>query len=286
MRYIQGEEVQSIKGSLKQDGFPVYRQSSLKNYYTCPHMFHLAQTLPEEVVSGLIESRNTKMGLLFEGYVFGFKTPESEIKGIGKDVKERLKSAAEYVRNYPLKSIIQFGNGTKLGDFFADGMSYYDQMVVGKRMALTGEADFFHKDFGFFDLKHTEDISNAGWTNQMQRHEKLQSIVYPYLRFKGTGERHPFYYIVVETKYETPIVRAMYYKPTDDDFNWLEEQLNLIHDDPFYHPNEGEYSENCLSQRYGKSRARCKFMQHCEHGRSILGGFHEVKFVELEMSHG
>lgn len=283
MKYFKGDAVHIKKTALKEDGFPVYRQSSLKNYYTCPHMFALSMSLPEEEVSKLIESRLTKMGLLFEGYALGFKTPEENIKGIGPDVKKRLKNAAEFLRNYPLKEVIQFGNGTTLGEFFKGGTAYYDQMVVGENLALSGEADFFHPEFGFFDLKHTEDIDNAGWRQGASRFERLQAIAYPFLSYINDGIIHPFYYVIVESKYDTPVIRTNKYKPTHEDFEWLIEQLNIIYNDPFYHPVPGEYDANCLRQRYGLSRARCKFMGHCEHGRSLLGGFHEMEFSKVEV---
>lgn len=278
--YYEGDAVDPEKKKLKEEGFPVYRQSNLKNYYTCPYMFKLCQTLDEDRVSELIESRNTKMGLLFEGYLLGFKEPESLIKGIGKDVKQRIKDAAEYVRNLPLKDIIQFGEDTTLGDLIKDSKTYYDQMVVGETLALTGEADMFHPDFGFFDIKHTEELSQSGWTGVMLKHERMQCIHYPYLKYLGTGEMHTFYYIAVETKYATPIVRIMPYKPTEEDFKWLENEIKMIHADPFYYANEGEYGENCLSQRYGRARGRCKFLEECEHGRKVLGGYHPIQFQD------
>tara|TARA_R110000744_G_scaffold228_3_gene887 strand:+ start:5560 stop:6402 length:843 start_codon:yes stop_codon:yes gene_type:complete len=280
MIYLEGEHVNPKKKSLKDEGFAVYRQSNLKNYYTCPHMFNLAQTLPEESVSQLIESKNTKMGLLFEGYVFGFKTPEEDIKGIGTAVKDRLKNAAEYVNNYPLNKIIQFGADTPLGEFWKGGKSYYDQMVIGETLAISGEADFFHEEFGFIDLKHTEEISKAGWTGEMKKYERMQCIVYPFMKYIGTGKIHPFYYVIVETKHSVPVIRVMKYTPTKQDFEWIKKEINLIHSDPFFHPFQDEYGNNCLKQSYGATRARCKFLQHCVHGRELLGGFHEIKFSD------
>jgi len=281
MEYFTGDDVDKKKKELKKKEFTVYRQSNLKNYWTCPRMFQLSQDLPEEVVSNLMQSRNTAMGLLFEGYVLGFKTPEKDIKGVGKDVKERLKKAAEHLLNLSCKEILQFGD-MKVKDLFGDKASkaYFNQMLVGSRLALTGEADLFHPDFGFFDIKHTEDIEFAGWAMNATRWERLQCIVYPYLRYRGTGELHPFYYITVETKYSNPIIKVLRYKPTEADFIWLEQTINLVFDDPIYAENPGEYNENCVKQRFGKARGRCKFLEHCQSGRNNMGGFEEIMFME------
>jgi len=282
MEYTQGYQVGIRKKELKEKGFPVYRQSNIKNYYKCPMMFHLSQTLDPKVVSQLIESKATNMGLLFEGYVLGFKDDieEEGIKGIGTKVKDRLKSSAEYLRHYSMKDILQFGAEIELKDFIKDCELYYDQLVVGKTLALSGEADFFHPEFGFFDIKHSENLDGAGWTHTTSRYDRLQCIVYPYMKYIGEGKIHPFYYIIVESNDEDPVVRVMKYKPTLDDFKWFENEIKTIHADPFYAPYTGDYNENCLKQRYGLGRGRCKFIKKCSEGQKVLGGFHEIQFME------
>ena len=275
--YFIGDESIVKKNEINSRNGIVYRQSNLKSYFTCPKMFNLIQGLSPKESDSLYSSRNTAMGLLFEGYALGFKIDESSIKGVGKDTKSLLMDAASHLNKKQLKDIIGFGD-MQLGDFFREGFSYFNQLWDFGDYALSGEADFFHPDFGFFDIKHTQDLYQSGWLSFASRHERLQCITYPYIRYKGTGERHTFYYIIVETKNSPPLIKVLHYTPSDDDFEWFESMLNHIHNDPTFSPKPGEYNDNCLNQMYGKAKARCKLISRCPHGQSILGGIKSIEF--------
>ena len=276
--YYQGINAEREKYKVKSNGGIVYRQSNVRNYFICPKSFQIAQSLPEDVHSSLIESRLTNMGLLFEGYVMGFKGEETEIKGIGTDVKLRIKSAAEYLLEYPLKDALPFTPNAKFKNIVNEGQKYYNQLLKRNGYYISGEADIFHNEFGFWDIKHTEEMNYSGWNGEITRENKLQCIHYTYMRWKGTKEFHDFYYVCVESKMDTPIIRIMHYRPTEEDFEWFEEVMDRIHTDPFFMENTGDYGDNCLQQKYGKARGRCKYLPHCNAGKSFLGGFHELSF--------
>lgn len=278
--YYQGKESEIEKARIKANGGTVYRQSNVRNYFICPKSFQIAQSLPEDVHSSLIESRLTAMGLLFEGYALGFKGSESDIKGVGADVKSRLVSASKYLLEYPLKDILPFHGTEKFKYIVNTGTKYFNQLLKRKDYYISGEADIFHSEFGFWDIKHTEELNYSGWNGIITRESKLQCIHYPYMRWKGTKELHDFYYVCVESKMETPIIRIMHYRPTEEDFEWFEEIMDRIHEDPFFMANTGDYGDNCLNQRYGKAKGRCKYLGHCDAGKSFLGGFHELSFKE------
>jgi len=260
-------EIDSIAGDCRSKGIPVVRQSSLKLYRTCPKMFKLS--LDNEIET----SRTMAKGLLFEGYLLGFKGDEHAIKGVGVKTKDKLKRlAGEVMFHKP------YDNKT-IGDIILESDAYVRQIYKTDDWALTGEADFIHPEIGIFDIKYTDNLQWSGWMKEnVERWDRLQAIAYPYLWKKGTGKVPTFYYIIVEGKYEEPIIKTIDYTPNEKDFEWLENTIDIIVGDGEYRVNPGSYNDNCLQQAYGSARGRCKYLDVCEQKQKIFSGAHSLRF--------
>lgn len=262
---------------------PTYSQSRIVKYLKCPKSFELS--LQHQPVFGTSTQRVMKEGNLFEGYVFGFKEEEGEKSE--KELIGRKKPATIE----PLKK-----QAAHVSPLFLDGESYHFISVETDNYIARGELDFMGEiDTEYLqrltgrsltpgeyivDLKRTGDIGRI-WDWKDSKEEYLQSAYYTYLVWKKLGIRLPFLYIVVEDKYETPIVRCIEVQITDDDLLWVEQLINTVHND-FIKAAEPNHS-NCLG---GKMQARCSYLQFCEHGRRLAGGSQVIDFSALRSKLG
>jgi len=127
----------------------------------------------------------------------------------------------------------------------------------------------------FVDLKYTGDIARV-WDFTGIKEDYLQSIFYPYMHWKKTGEVLDFAYVVTESKYSIPIVRLIYMEIKEEDFAYVDKLVELVHNDFVFKPHATKI--NCLG---GYDTGRCWFMDYCEHGRRIVGGLRQFAFGEL-----
>ena len=236
------------------------RQSAYACYLNCNRSFKICQEMETPPSKAMID------GLIFEGLLLGWKSEEDKELCHTKAGKlnapaVRLQVLAEKVKRY-------FGTGV-----------HHQRIEVG---TTTGEPDFigqFKPEDQFIeaivDIKLTKDI-NKIWDWKNRKEEYLQAVSYTWLHLKKTGEVLPFYYFVVEDNdYAEPIIRIIHMTVTEDDFKWFEHLVFTADNDIFLEPN----SEKCL----GKSSfdPRCRYLEKCEHGRSLVGGKRLIHFGQL-----
>jgi hypothetical protein len=239
---------------------PVYRSSNLIHYFTCPQKYKLSLEYPIEQNDAMRE------GLLFEGYVFGKFKEDNEKDLIGKKhtkTIDEIKKKAEYVKPY-----------------FDKGEAFKLMKHETDEYILQGECDFVgtvnyqgEKIKAIADLKFTGDI-HKNW-EYLTKEKCIQSALYPYLYFKITGERLPFIYIVVENKYNTPIVKLIKVETDDKDFEWIQNVIDKVHNDLFYYANVN--IGTCINGYYG----RCDFVESCKAGREFIAQPVIVNFGKL-----
>lgn len=245
-----------------------FRSSNIKHYFVCPKKFMLSTTCEIPLTDMM---RN---GLIFEGTVLGWKDENLREVAIGrketKDGKKNeslieLEQRADYVR--PL---------------FLGGEAYKGIYIDTKDYRLTGEVDYHgwvnHKGNELFclaDLKYTSDIERQ-WNYLDQKEELLQSVIYPYIMYKKTGVILPFLYIIVENKYEFPLVKFIKITCELDDFLWLEKQIKHINSDLYY------VARPDISTCLGSYSQRCSFLPYCTEGRNLVAQHWEIRFAQLK----
>jgi len=232
---------------------PCYRQSQIYNYYACPYAFNLSRKFSIKTTPAM------EFGLLFEGYLFGFKDNVDQAgieKGKLKKTIEKIKSHADFLRPY-----------------FISGESHVRNQYDDIDYSISGEFDYIGEAIvngqnirGIFDIKYTADI-NKIWESKEYKNDFLQAYVYPYIHLKLTGELLPFVYFVCENKYDQLLYKTYEFHMKISDMEWIERYIKMIHDDPINHPN----INSCLNQGDYKNE-RCKYMEFCEFGRSLLSG--------------
>jgi hypothetical protein len=242
------------------------RQSHLKHYFDCPKKFGLSLVYPID------ESKDAlREGCLFEGFLFGFKGDKDldDLIGKKKDITiDRIKAHAEQV---------------KAANFFSeDGEKFCKRSLEGDSYTLNGEYDYvgimpsFGGDKFIADLKYTGDLIRI-WESALENLNKkqfFQSVVYPYIEWRLTGQILPFIYIIVENKYDQAIIKTIKVTSTIADFMELEAMLTIIGNSSFLKANEFA----CVSN-FGRSR--CEYLEHCPVGRYQVGQPLEIYFSDL-----
>jgi len=128
------------------------------------------------------------------------------------------------------------------------------------------------------DLKYTESISGV-WDFKYAKEEYLQSVFYPWMHWESTGEILPFVYVVVEKRFQRPIVRLVVMQLVEEDFTkFVKPLVETVHLDMIYAPKADKVTcEGGFSSGYG----RCWYMDYCQHGRAVVGGVRRFDFAEL-----
>lgn len=269
-----------------------YHCSGIRKYYECPHKFNLSRKHEIEK-----DSKALTMGLLFEGYLLGFKSdnPEdeySEFQIRGMELKEdgtpKGNKGMKDATVLPIKTRAEY-----FKKWFADGASFVKLEYDGDyndAEALRGEADFignvwirdeiypgpadpeqgvefedgwrYSKRPVICDVKDTSDIYWRWRINSEQ--QVLQAIIYPYLWYKMTGEILDFCYFIIWNKSDT-IFKQLYFKTTEETFKRAEEILNKIDNDIIKSPNISW--ETCGK---GEFNAPCDYIEYCEAGREFI----------------
>src|SRR5690606_17245171 len=220
-------------------GKPVFHASNLKNYFECPKKMKLSERYE------LPSTQPQKEGLLFEGYLLGFKqgSTEDDIRGIDpSDKRKGMKDAT-------VAHIKSRANDIK--NFLGKGEPYVKMEYETDSYILQGEADFIGTAFygneeiklAIVDLKYTGDIERV-WNGRIFKHQYLQAVVYPYLYLQNFGEVPPFIYFLVQDN--PPFFKQIIVEPTFEDFEWLESNINNISSDLFFSANASR--ELCLGQ--------------------------------------
>jgi len=274
------KRIHSDKGLVK----PSYSPSRLTNFFRCPYSFYLSQHWQPEF--GASTMKNMRLGRLFEGYVFGFKK-DTEKALIGRmkkptiDIIKRQASPVKQVFRAPMRnsyvwlqhefdSFVVRGEADFIGslrlDLLTELILETDRDVIDK--IPTGKI--------ITDLKYTADIGRVWDYKGSNKEDYLQASFYPWLYWKEYGKILPFVYMVVESNYERPIVRFIHVEVNEAVFEWLEDMLYHIDSTIYFEPHASK--ENCLS---GFNQARCAFMDKCEHGRAIVGGYRHIDLETL-----
>jgi len=246
-----------------------FSPSSVANYLTCPQKFKLSK---EHRIQ--LDSTAVRDGNLFEGYVLGF---ESEGEKSQKILEGRKKAESlDFLKNQAsyLKDVFTEGESQKYIEY-SNGIwnlrgiqDWIGNINIEKLSELCGYELPFYLQNGIFDLKYTNNVQKI-WNGKDEPEELLQSICYPYIMYKITGEILPFCYIIVDSQFQKPIVRVMYVEATENDFRFIESLLNDLSNDCFYLPNVGE--NTCGGEKH--SQSRCPYAEFCEYGRAYIGGF-------------
>lgn len=267
---------------------PTYSPSRLVNYIRCPRSFSLSLDHKPNLTASQLD--NYRTGNIFEGFVFGFKEeegPKSQKQLIGSKrpgTIERLKYQAAITRKifraprkysykfyqHELDTCIVRGEMDYIGpinkNYLAEKLLVTDRELVAK----------IPKDGVITDLKFTNDISRVWDYKGATREDYLQASIYPYLYYKETGRLFDFMYLIVEGIYKNPIFRLVYLHITQEVINWVEELVDLVDKDIFFAPKPGK--DVCLA---GINQSRCSYMDFCEYGRKLVGGFREAELMRL-----
>lgn len=279
--------------------------SNIKNYYKCPHLFTLSRAYDVEKSSSALQA-----GLLFEGYVFGFKNApgysEFEIRGLkynkpdkyGK-VEINQRSGKTDMAVEPIKKRAGF-----VRQFFDNGKPFVKLEYDGnfRNGKLKGEADFIGEvwvDVGLLDVGNEEtrqfhellprmakrrviaDLKDTGeifyrWNFITKQTQVIQSILYPYIWFKMTGELVDFLYFVVWNKSEN-IIKQIYFKTTMATIELAESLIAQLENDLLKRPRCN--AQNCLKGEYNSP---CEYISFCEDGRDLIAGSNYFEACELE----
>ena len=255
---------------------PEYHQSRIKNYFRCPKMFDLSIKIEPEI--GTSTQNVMREGQLFEGYVLGFKDDKNEAELIGRKKPETIASLRLQAE--------------QIAPIFKTGLAYQKLRYETPEYILAGEADHIGTlDWDYIfkytgenipvlgksinDLKKTGSIKYV-WNDYSKKSDYIQAIMYVYIHFKNTGELLPFVYVIVEDTYDKPIVKFRKIFIQETDFEWLENIINVIHNDLFYCATPG--FESCEG---GKMGSRCWWLQWCGAGRNYIGETEIVAFGDL-----
>ena len=246
---------------------PVYRQSEIVNFFECPKRFHLSRQFQQKATPAMDE------GLLIEGLIFGFKDEAEKERIVGRKRDSTLASYDQIVK--------------AIKPYFVEGQSFVKMRYEGPEWVLEGEADFIGtiqtikgpiRAIG--DLKFTKNIARI-WDGKSSKREYLQSVFYPFIWWKTTGELLPFVYNVVENEKDLPadvppLVRQIFFMPTVREFEWVETLINTVNDALFYEPNVNA----CYGGQFGN--VRCPYLYFCTEGRKLIESSYEIDFNLLE----
>lgn len=266
--------------------------SGIKKYYTCPHKFTLSRKYRVEKSSDALT-----YGLLLEGYLFGFKDKpgysEFEIRGLGynKDgvtlskgkgkqdkTVQPIKERAQFLKKFfdlengeafvPLEFDGGFKNGMLKGEADWIGNGFVNMHILPDRN--DNEETIKIHDFlppvvqrrAIYDLKDTADLY-YNWNIKYQM-QVPQSIFYPYMWYKHTGEILDFCYVISWNKAQT-IVKQLYFKTTEETFRLAEKLINEIETDLFKKPDVDV--PNCIGRAF---QGGCEYIEWCMEGRDLV----------------
>lgn len=241
-----------------------YRQSNLKNYFTCPRKFLLSMQHDFGEPSMAM-----RQGLIFENLVLGNKANHDEAE-FKKNVIGRITPATlETIRNHADTTKAELGEGIPFVD-----LAYQMNHAV----LLTGEADFIGMVLvedkvirAIVDLKYTGDLI-GNWSGT-ERSDYLQAFQYMYIWERMTGERLPFVYKLVDNSADEAMIKTLVINPTDEDFQWFEGFIKGVSEDIYFEPCEEP--ETCLGW---KGRQKCQYLRHCPYGTNLVFGTKYLSF--------
>lgn len=236
---------------------PILRQTNLQHYFTCPRKYKLALEHPDAIEPSMA----MRHGLIFERFVLGEK-PDHNEADFRENVYGRMKAPS-------IDFIKEQAQYTK--PLFLAGEPYVKLFLEGKDFILKGEADFIGEILFegealncIADLKYTSNIAEY-WNKKEAKQEYLQSIVYPYLLFKATGQLVPFVYIIVEDSFAEPLIKQIRIDVKESDFPWIENVIDQVVCDQWFEAADNAY--NCLGF---KGFGKCQYMEWCEDGKALV----------------
>jgi len=261
---------------------PVYRSSNLIHYPACPKKYYLSTLHDQKQTSAMRD------GLLFEGYLFGFKSGEKEQK--------ELEGSKKAVTLGQIRRIAE-----KVNDVFKfKGAKFNKYKIEFDDFILQGESDFrgHTTNFvysgepvkGLVDIKFTADI-DRNWNQRNSKPEYIQAPMYTFLELATEHQTSneltlfqkdplPFYYLVIEKKYdEEPLFALIPVKVTREDLKWLWNKILQVHNAREIGYIANDNYDNCLG--IGAYSGRCPYLQWCEEGRNLVAFNREVEFSQL-----
>lgn len=254
---------------------PIYRSSYIKHYFQCPKKYMLSTQHEQERTEAMRD------GLLFEGYLFGFKNnDQEELEGRKKPATlEPLKKKAEYIKNL----------------FNFEGESFKKIVIEMDDFILQGELDFAGKFThpkkgrltGIVDIKFTSSIEKI-WNYKMSKADMFQSVMYPLLEMLESNQKElnfneplPFYYLVIENNnFEEPLWKLFPVIVTKQDLHWIWSRIKQIHNAKELGYPAKDDPENCIGI-YPYSGV-CKYLEWCKEGRDMITLGNEIIFASLD----
>ena len=258
-------------GKMSKKEKPHYHQSTLTNYYDCPRKMVLAQ---EHSIEQTMPMRE---GLLFEYFALGMNPRAIKYYGTPQKYEESLIGRKKAETVDPIRKQADFirPHFLELENAFQT-ISYED-----KEYFNSGEADYIgmleylgKTEQCIADLKYVGDV--ASWRFMNKASDYFQSLYYTYIVWKTTGQNLPFVYVVVDKKFEVPLVAFKRVTFTIDNFKQLKNDIDFIHNDIIKKPKVSQ--DTCIKGSYNK---QCDYVQHCQAGRELLESSINIEFDEL-----
>jgi len=250
---------------------PYYHQSTLTNYYICPHKMVLSK---EHSIEQTEPMRN---GLLFEFFALGMNPRAKEKYGTEEDYAKALIGRKTPATIDPLKKKAEFIKPI----FLEPKNAFITLKYEDKEYFNGGEADYIGLvEYGgkviecIADLKYTGSV--AGWRNYIKASDYFQSVYYSYIVWKMTNKILPFLYVIVDSNFEIPIVSYKLMHFSKENLLQVKREVDFIHNDIIRRP-VCSY-ETCVKGPYNKP---CDFLEWCEYGRELISDSKEIKFEEL-----
>lgn len=231
-------------------------QSNLVNFFDCPYKF--LQSLEHK----LEQTDAMRYGLLFEGYALGFKEDKDKYALEGRLGDKKLKVIKSHAEL--MKSVAP--------EIFTKGCEYYKKLSweESKDITMVGETDIIDlENATIYDLKYTSDIDRI-WGKKKNRNEFLQASYYPYMVNKIFGVKCKFIYILVENKFDNPIVQKITRIPQEEDYEYVEQTLSAVKE--FMSRKEALIYEIEKDKCLGKwpNEWKCNFLEHCSKARNEI----------------
>lgn len=270
----------NIINQQKKDPRPVIRFSILKNYFSCPYSYKLAQTETPRIAQSTLKVM--AKGNLFEFFVTKMTSDTRDLDavikknkggfdGMTKKTVDKIRADAKYVEQYILEmdecqTTLEVENDRFkfVGTLDFIGVLKFDDWE-GPMLCIS-------------DLKYTSEMDI--WNNKLSKEDFMQAIIYVWLLYRNTGKILPFVYVVTQSLNEdSTITKPFIIHVTLEDIKAFQQnELMKVLNDKEFKPNPSQH--NCLGTKGVKSK--CWYLDYCTVGKQLLQNSAQYKYGELE----
>ena len=272
-----------IKVNVENDGRLRLRYSTVKNYPVCPHMFKLSQEYSQEPTRA--QELSMAKGNLFEYYVLGsssdprnieevIKKNKGRFDGMQKKTVDRIKLMAERVKKHFIN--IEYSQLHLVYD--KDPRYIFESHIDALALIQFNELNKGKPFVAIVDTKWTASIEEV-WNNKSTKDDFLQAIVYVWMIWLNTQRILPFVYVVAQSIGEDTVIKPFVINVTLEDMEWfVSNYIERLCSDKSFSPIANHY--NCLGHK--SKKGKCRYIQHCEHGKKLLTKPQLMEFKDLE----